>query len=86
MQDGKGDSGSRLPTMFHAESVTFLQDPKALLFGSGIARGIVNIISNTWAEQFTSLKIKNGFVPNDTDTDNFKRNNVGFLLIVWVPQ
>jgi hypothetical protein len=47
MQDGKGDSGSRLPTMFHAESVTFLQDPKALLFGSGIARGIVNIISNT---------------------------------------
>ncbi|MGB0894822.1 MAG: TonB-dependent siderophore receptor [Parashewanella sp.] len=80
LQGGEGGTGSKLPTTFNAESVVFLRGPEALLYGSGVGGGIINIITKKpSAAAETSLSISNRSYVSD-DTGNFKRNKTSFDL------
>lgn len=80
LQGGEGGTGSRLPTVFNAEATTFLRGPAALLYGSGITGGIVNITTKKPSEMAqTTVGIKNRSYVS-SDTGNFKRNDLSFNI------
>jgi TonB-dependent siderophore receptor len=80
LQGGEGGSGSKLPSTFNAENTTFLRGPEAILYGAGVAGGLINITSKkpqTTAK--TTIGLNNrSYLSNDTG--NFKRNNTSFNL------
>ncbi|MFT6248992.1 MAG: outer membrane receptor for ferrienterochelin and colicin [Cognaticolwellia sp.] len=80
LQVGEGGSGSKLPSTFNAENTTFLRGPEAILYGAGVAGGLINITSKkpqTTAK--TTIGLNNrSYLSNDTG--NFKRNNTSFNL------
>jgi TonB-dependent siderophore receptor len=80
LQGGEGGTGSKLPSTFNAENTTFLRGPEAILYGAGVAGGLINITSKkpqTTAK--TTIGLNNrSYVSRDTD--NFKRNNTSFNL------
>jgi len=80
LQGGEGGTGSKLPSTFNAQSTTFLRGPEALLYGAGVAGGLVNITSKKpQAIAKTSIGITNrSYVSGDTG--NFKQNNTSFNL------
>jgi len=80
LQGGEGGTGSKLPSTFNAENTTFLRGPEALLYGAGVAGGLVNITSKKpQATAKTSIGVTNrSYVSGDTG--NFKQNNTSFNL------
>ncbi|RLV60762.1 hypothetical protein D5018_05675 [Parashewanella curva] len=80
LQGGEGGTGSRSPSTFNAEQVVFMRGPEALLYGSGIGGGIINIITKKPQEiAQTSIAVKNrSYVSGDTG--NFKRNRTSLDL------
>lgn len=80
LQGGEGGTGSRLPTTFNAESATFVRGPEALLYGSGVAGGLVNIITKKPNQNAaTVIGINNKSYVSD-DTGNFERNDTSFNI------
>lgn len=80
LQGGEGGTGSKLPSTFNAQSTTFLRGPEALLYGAGVAGGLVNITSKKpQATAKTSIGISNRSYVS-SDTGNFKQNNTSFNL------
>lgn len=80
MQGGEGGTGSRLPSTFNADNTTFLRGPEALLYGAGVAGGLVNITTKKPNETAaTTLGISNRSYVS-SDTGNFKRNDTSFNL------
>ncbi|MCL1137670.1 TonB-dependent siderophore receptor [Shewanella pneumatophori] len=80
LQGGEGGTGSRLPTTFNAESVTFLRGPEALLYGAGVGGGIINIITKKPQEfNETTIGVRNKSYLSD-DTGYFERNDTSFNL------
>lgn len=80
LQGGEGGSGSKLPSTFNAENTTFLRGPEAILYGAGVAGGLINITSKkpqTTAK--TTIGLNNRSYVS-SDTGNFKRNNTSFNL------
>jgi len=78
MQGGEGGTGSKLPSTFNAQSTTFVRGPEALLYGAGVAGGLVNITSKKPQETAkTSVGFNNRSYVS-SDTGNFKRNNLSF--------
>lgn len=75
MQGGEGGTGSRLPSTFNAEATTFLRGPEALLYGAGIAGGIVNITTKKPQESAQTTFGFNNKSYVSGDTGNFKRND-----------
>jgi len=80
LQGGEGGTGSRMPSTFNAEAVTFLRGPAGLLYGSGAGGGLVNIETRKpQAEQATTLGVSGRSYVSD-DTGNFERNGLTFNL------
>ena len=80
LQGGEAGTGSRLPSTFNAESATFVRGPEALLYGAGVAGGLVNIVTKKpKAEAATTIGIQNKSYVSD-DTGDFKRNDTQFTL------
>ena len=80
MQGGEGGTGSRLPSTFNADNTTFLRGTEALLYGAGVAGGLVNIITKKTSETpATTLGMSNRSYVS-SDTGNFKRNDTRFNL------
>ncbi|WP_157829011.1 TonB-dependent siderophore receptor [Colwellia sp. 75C3] len=80
LQGGEGGTGSKLPSTFNAENTTFLRGPEAILYGAGVAGGLINITSKkpqTTAK--TTIGLNNRSYVS-SDTGNFKRNNTSFNL------
>lgn len=80
LQGGEGGTGSRMPSTFNADSVTFLRGPAGLLYGSGSAGGMVNIVTKKpEAESQTSLGVSSRSYVAD-DVGNFDQNGLTFDL------
>lgn len=80
LQGGEGGTGSRMPSTFNAESVTFLRGPAGLLYGSGAGGGLVNIETRKpQAERETTLGVSSRSYIAD-DAGNFEQNGLTFNL------
>jgi TonB-dependent siderophore receptor len=80
LQGGEGGTGSKLPSTFNAENTTFLRGPEAILYGAGVAGGLINITSKKpQPTAKTSIGINNRSYAS-SDTGNFKRNDTSFNL------
>lgn len=78
LQGGEGGTGSKLPSTFNAENTTFLRGPEAILYGAGVAGGLINITSKKPQNTAkTSIGLNNRSYVS-SDTGNFKRNNTSF--------
>jgi TonB-dependent siderophore receptor len=76
MQGGEAGSGSRSPSTYNVESVTILNGSDAILYGSGVGGGMINVTTKKpQAESETTLGIDTRSYVSD-DTGNFKRNQV----------
>ena len=80
LQGGEGGTGSRMPSTFNADSVTFLRGPAGLLYGSGSAGGMVNIVTKKpEAEKQTSIGVSSrSYVASDVGS--FEQNGLTFNL------
>ncbi|WP_025564826.1 TonB-dependent receptor [Psychromonas sp. SP041] len=80
LQGGEAGSGSRSPSTYNVESVTILNGSDAILYGSGVGGGMVNIITKKPQEESeTTLGLKTrSYVSGDTA--NFKRNQVSVSI------
>lgn len=76
MQGGEAGTGSRSPSTYNVESVTILNGPDAILYGSGVGGGLINITTKKPQEESeTTLGLKTRSYASG-DTGNFKRNKV----------
>jgi TonB-dependent siderophore receptor len=80
LQGGEAGSGSRSPSTYNVESVTILNGSDAILYGSGVGGGMVNVITKKPQEESeTTLGLKTrSYVSGDTA--NFKRNQVSVSI------
>ena len=76
MQGGEAGSGSRSPSTYNVESVTILNGPDAILYGSGVGGGLINVTTKKPQEEAeTTLGLSTrSYVSGDTG--NFERNRV----------
>jgi len=76
LQGGEAGSGSRSPSTYNVESVTILNGSDAILYGSGVGGGMINVTTKKpQAESETTLGVNTRSYVSD-DTGNFKRNKV----------
>ncbi|WP_413694176.1 TonB-dependent siderophore receptor [Psychromonas sp. KJ10-2] len=74
LQGGETGTGSRLPSTYNLESATFLTGSDAILYGTGVGGGMVNVTTKKpKKESETTLGIKNRSFVSD-DTGYFERN------------
>jgi len=76
MQGGEAGTGSRSPSTYNVESVTILNGPDAILYGSGVGGGLINVTTKKPKEESeTTLGLNTRSYVSD-DTGNFERNQV----------
>ena len=76
MQGGEAGTGSRSPNTYNVESVTILNGPDAILYGSGVGGGLINVTTKKPKEESeTTLGLNTRSYVSD-DTGNFERNQV----------
>lgn len=76
LQGGEAGTGSRSPSTYNIESVTILNGPDAILYGSGVGGGLINVTTKKPQEESeTTLGMSTRSYVSD-DTGNFERNKV----------
>jgi len=76
MQGGEAGTGSRSPSTYNVESVTILNGPDAILYGSGVGGGLINVTTKKPKEESeTTLGLNTRTYVSD-DTGYFERNQV----------
>lgn len=80
LQGGEGGTGSRMPGTFNADSVTFLRGPAGLMYGSGSAGGMVNIVTKKpEAESKTTIGLSSrSYIASDVGS--FEQNGLTYNL------
>jgi len=80
LQGGETGTGSRLPSTYNIESATFLSGSDAILYGSGVGGGTVNVVTKKPQEKpETTLGVNTRSFASG-DTGNFKRNQISVSI------
>jgi len=80
LQGGESGTGSKFPSTYNIESTTFLNGSDAILYGTGVGGGMVNVTTKKpQKESQTTLGLKNrSFVSGDTGY--FERNQTSVSI------